>query len=185
MLIGICGNIGTGKTTVANYLVEKYGFIEYSFSSPLKKIGEIFGFTKEELYGTQLQKSTPNKILGISSREFLQKFGTEFGREMFSNLFPNFNIEYGLWIDIFKRQYDPSKNVVVSDIRFKNEEECIRRLGGIIIRTHRTIRPFLAESLHASEQEIVLLKYDYFIDNDLLTKEEAQEKIDIILKKKD
>jgi len=73
MIIGISGFIGSGKTTAANYLVQK-GFKEYSMAGPLKKIAEIFHFELHQLYGTQEQKLELNKYWNISGREFLQKF---------------------------------------------------------------------------------------------------------------
>ena len=40
MLIGITGKIGSGKTTVANYLVNYWEFQEYTMAEPIKQIGE-------------------------------------------------------------------------------------------------------------------------------------------------
>ena len=56
MIIGITGKIGSGKSTLAQILEEKFGYTEYSMATPLKEIGRIFGFTEEQLYGTQEQK---------------------------------------------------------------------------------------------------------------------------------
>jgi len=42
--------------------------------------------------------------IGIKPREAFQKIGTEFGRNMIHQLFPNIKIKLGeLWIDVFKR----------------------------------------------------------------------------------
>ena len=45
MIIALTGKKGCGKDTIANYLVEKYGFINYGFADPIKEVGKIlFGF---------------------------------------------------------------------------------------------------------------------------------------------
>ena len=41
MIIGLVGKKYSGKTTIANYLVTHYDFIEYSIASPLKEIAKI------------------------------------------------------------------------------------------------------------------------------------------------
>ena len=41
MIIGLSGNIGSGKDTIANYLVDKYNFRKVSFASKLKDIVSI------------------------------------------------------------------------------------------------------------------------------------------------
>ncbi|WP_346927659.1 hypothetical protein, partial [uncultured Arthrobacter sp.] len=37
-VIGLSGFAGSGKSTVANYLVEEHGFTRLSFAAPLKKM---------------------------------------------------------------------------------------------------------------------------------------------------
>ena len=36
MIVGICGQINTGKDTVADILCGEYGFLRVSFADPLK-----------------------------------------------------------------------------------------------------------------------------------------------------
>ena len=37
MIIGLSGYAQVGKDTVANYLVEKYGFVKVSFADPIRE----------------------------------------------------------------------------------------------------------------------------------------------------
>jgi dephospho-CoA kinase len=171
MLIGITGKIGSGKTTLANELV-KNGFIEYSFSSPLKKIAEIFGFNKEHIYGTQEQKELIHPYWNVSTRDFLQKVGTELFRENLKKVLPNRKISDSIWIELFKQQYSKKDKYVVSDIRFLDEAKAIKDLGGIILKTFKNSD---IVSNHKSETEIDLIEPDIIIDNNILKKEELVE----------
>lgn len=134
MIIVFSGKIGSGKTTAANYLKLKYGFLPYSFARPLKKIGKIFGFSHNEMYGTQKEKLSINEKWGISGREFLQKVGTELFRNNLQKVLPNIQIEYGIWSDIFMNKYkEHNDNYVIDDMRFEDEYNMLRDLGAIFV----------------------------------------------------
>ena len=51
-IIGICGFIGSGKDTAADYLVNFHGFRRDSFAATLKDaVGAVFGWDRELLEG--------------------------------------------------------------------------------------------------------------------------------------
>jgi dephospho-CoA kinase len=51
-MIGICGKKFHGKDTIANYLIQRFGFTKVSLADPLKKgVQEIFGLTDNQLWG--------------------------------------------------------------------------------------------------------------------------------------
>lgn len=179
MIIGITGKMGSGKSTLAQTLIQQ-GWEEYSFASPIKKIAEIFGFSEASLYTTQEEKLVLHPYWNVTSREFLQKFGTEVRREI-EKIIP-LKIRYGLWIDIFLSKYDKTKNYVIPDVRFCVEEELIRELGGKIVRTRKECVEGGAEnatafSAHPSETEMSNIRADLEIDNSALTKEQASESL--------
>lgn len=183
MIIGLIGGIGSGKTTLTNYIVQNYDFTEYSFAEPLKQIGKIFGFTQEQLYGTQEQKLEIHSKWGISGRTFLQKIGTELFRGKLYDVIPEMKGEDTIWIELFKTKYKQEpKNYIVSDIRFLDEALAIKKLGGILIRLKRTNLEDGNEYNHTSEQQINKIQYDYFIDNDNLSIEESRRCFDSIYK---
>jgi ATP-dependent RNA circularization protein (DNA/RNA ligase family) len=146
VIIGLTGQIGSGKTTFAKYLCDIHQFKEYSISSPLKQIGIIFGFTDTQMYGTQEQKMEINKNWGISGRTFLQKFGTDLCREALTNIIPEMNTgeHKSVWITLFDmyiesiKNTDPLARIIVSDIRFLNESNAIRKNNGHMFRITRT-----------------------------------------------
>lgn len=180
MIIGICGKIGCGKTTVSNFLVENYNFSEYSFAQPLKEIAKIFGFTDKQVYGTQTDKLEIHPVWGVSAREFLQKVGTDLFRDRLKTVLPEMKVDSSIWIDLFKIKYgeDKSKNYVVSDVRFLDEYKAIKNLGGFVIKIVRDE----GTSTHASETEMDSIPADYIIINREITLQQLYENIIRILK---
>lgn len=183
-VIGITGKIGSGKSTLASFLVKK-GYTEYSLAKPLKKIGEIFGFSKNQLYGTQEQKLQVHPKWGISSREFLQKVGTDLFRVNLPQCIPDMKIDKTVWVDLFKMevQKNPDKKYVISDVRFLDEASAIKELGGIIIRTVRENSISTqsgSEHVHVSEQEMDQIVPDYTVDNNKLSLEEAEKYANVL-----
>lgn len=161
-LIGLVGKIGAGKTTVARRL-NHHGFTEYSFSDPLKQIASIFGFNDNQLYGTQAQKLEVNEEWGISGREFMQKFGTEVCRDLLPKVIPQMD---KVWIRCFEGFFARNDgDVVVGDVRFVDEADTIRRMGGKIIRIISDGDGDGIDHSHASETEMDAYKEDFVINN--------------------
>lgn len=77
-IIAILGPAASGKSTCANFLVEKFGARHYSFAHPLKKIvRQAFDLTKDQVWGSQACKEKIDPRYGVSARWLLQKIGTE------------------------------------------------------------------------------------------------------------
>jgi hypothetical protein len=139
MIVGICGLIGSGKGTVADILVEQ-GFTKVSFADKLKDgVATIFGWDRALLEGdTDESRSwreqtdnfwTQETGRTITPRVVLQEFGTECMREGFDN---------GVWVSLLKKYLlDNPGYYVVPDVRFRNEQNMIRELGGEIWQVKR------------------------------------------------
>jgi len=141
MIVGITGFAGAGKDTVANYIREfDSRYVRLSFASKLKDMTSVlFGWDREMLEGLTPEAREKreqldielSEILGIeiSPREALKKLGVGL-RELFIHNF---------WASIVKHQILSQKleNVLITDVRFKDEIEMIRSLGGIIIEINR------------------------------------------------
>lgn len=194
-IIGIYGFIGSGKGTVADILVENYGYQREAFANPVKDVvSTIFGWPRQLLEGDTKEsrdfRETPcpiwSKLLqkDFSPRYALQLMGTEAGREVFHE---------DLWLFALGRRigaYGAQQslgNVVISDVRFPNEIRYIRSLGGRLIRVKRGSEPeFYATALednmapsnaysqmsmefpnvHYSEWAWIGQEPDYLIEND-------------------
>ncbi len=134
MLIGICGLIGSGKGTVADVLVENHQFEKISFADKLKDgVATIFDWDREMLEGetpeSRYWREQPDdfwsKELGkdVSPRLVLQLFGTDCMRQGFFD---------GIWVSLIKQKIinNPDTNFVIPDVRFENEADQIKSLGG-------------------------------------------------------
>jgi len=141
MIIGICGLIGSGKGTVADFLVEQRGFTKISFADKLKDgVASVFGWDREMLEGNTDDSRTWREKVDpywstetghpITPRLVLQLFGTDCMRNGFYD---------GIWVSLVKKQLleNPDSNFVIPDVRFENEAEMIKSIGGKLWRVKR------------------------------------------------
>jgi hypothetical protein len=189
MIIGVCGLIGSGKDTIADYLVNFHEFRRESFANTLKDaVSAVFGWDRTMLEGRTKEArewreqvdpwwaerlNMPN----LTPRLMLQLWGTEVCRRGFHD---------DIWIASLENKLRTTKdNVVISDCRFPNEIKSIKDAGGMIVRVKRGVNPHwytIAESanrgdskakewltnegIHASEYSWAGTKFDAVVDND-------------------
>ena len=139
MIIGICGLIGSGKGTVADVLVDQ-GFKKVSFADKLKDgVSTIFGWDRAMLEGDTDESRqwreqrddfwSAETEMEVTPRLVLQLFGTDCLRNGFHD---------GVWVSLLKKHMlDNPGNYVIPDVRFRNEQNMIRELGGEIWRVQR------------------------------------------------
>ena len=182
MILGVVGFIGSGKGTVGDLFVDK-GFHKDSFASPLKDACSIiFGWPRELLEGdTELSRKWREEPDAFWSERFdkpfsprlaLQLMGTEAGRNVFH---PD------IWVTSLLNRAK-GRDIIVTDVRFKNEIAHIHNNGGMIIRVRRGEDPIwyddfvkynqnpLAHSypkvdIHVSETNWIGCHYDFIIEN--------------------
>jgi hypothetical protein len=144
-IIALVGFIGSGKDTVAEYLVKNHGFLRDSFATPLKQaVSAIFGWDYSLLEGlTPESRLWRDQIdswwadrLGIphlTPRWVLQYWGTELCREKFHQ---------DIWIaSLENRLKNALTDIVISDARFVNELGVIKNIGGHCVRITRGSEP--------------------------------------------
>lgn len=188
MIIGVCGFIGSGKDTLADYLVNFHEFRRESFASTLKDaVSAVFGWDRTLLEGrTKQAREWREQVdpwwaerLGmptLTPRWILQYWGTEVCRKAFHD---------DIWIASLENKIRNSKDhVVISDCRFPNEISTIKRAGGQIVWVQRGALPSWYDSaidanrgsniglnalkmqkIHASEWAWVGTEFDRVIDN--------------------
>lgn len=180
MLVGICGMEGSGKDSIANILIQEYGFTRISFASVLKDVvAALFdwertlleGLTPESRAWREQVDSWWSDNLGIPNftpRLALQRIGTDTIRNHFH---PN------IWLLAVERQLQKYPRVVISDCRFPNEIGLIQRLGGTIWRVQRGEAPkwvteYLTHdvnppaNIHPTSYLWMKCPFDVFIENE-------------------
>lgn len=152
-LIGLAGQKGVGKDTVADYLVAQMGYQKTAYADPLKEACQsLFGLSREQLYDQSL-KEQPDPYWGKTPRYLMQFLGTELLRSQF---------DPDIWTRLMEKKLKGDfKGWIIADIRFPNEAEFIKRNGGTVVKI---VRPDLENSdNHESEQHDI--DSDYVIRN--------------------
>ena len=172
-IIGLVGNKGVGKDTVAKYFIDN-GYKQVAFADTLKEALKVLFNWNDELHNQDKKEAVDNEW-GVSPRQMLQLLGTEFLRDKCSEYLDT-TIEYNkqkrkfsyhikkLFLDI-KDDIYKGKKFIFSDIRFQDELDFVKLIGGTIIKIERNVikNEF---SKHISESNIDKLKYiDYVIEN--------------------
>ena len=172
MLIGFAGKMEAGKTTAAVLITSTVK----SFATPLKSAAcQIFGLSWGQVTDKDLKKVVV-PFWGMSPRQILQRFGTDAMRREFGDV----------WVRRMELELESTRvnftgactnenyvnsltnHVAIDDVRFDDEAELIRKLGGKIIlikRSESTTIPE-AETRHASEAGLSPHLVDATIQND-------------------
>lgn len=138
-VVGIIGNVGVGKTTVAKYLRAKYDFVTFNFSDELKlTLHWWFDIPLDVLLGPSEKKST-------RIRQMMQHLGTDFGRTYNPDVWTV--LLYKRINEYLRTGIDPlhlapvhippprAPRIVIPDVRFPNEATLIAtQLKGTLIR---------------------------------------------------
>ena len=145
MIIGVCGFIGSGKDTIADYLTNFHGFRRESFANTLKDaVSMVFGWDRTMLEGrTKTAREWREQVdpwwaerlnmPNLTPRLMLQLWGTEVCRKGFHD---------DIWIASLENKLRTSKDdTVISDCRFPNEIKSIKAAGGIVVRVVRGEEP--------------------------------------------
>jgi len=188
MIIGICGLIGSGKDTIADYLQNIHEFRRESFAATLKDaVAAVFGWDRELLEGrTRESRAWREQVDAwwaarlnmpdLTPRLVLQKWGTEVARRSWHD---------DIWIASLENKLrKTTDDIVISDCRFPNEIKAVRDAGGVVIRVVRGDEPvwysiakrankgdIMAQqqlkdfNIHPSETAWVGTNFDAVIDN--------------------
>lgn len=159
-LIGLNGSMGCGKSEAFKAIKEHaHGrtVVLVKFAQPLYDIQEMIYNRIKSVH------VRPDNF--IKDRKLLQWIGTDWGRDTISKT---------IWVDIWKSEVqshiDAGRLVVCDDVRFDNEGELLKELGGIVIRitsdrTAERIDTAAGIKNHASEAGIAHNLIDMIVEN--------------------
>ena len=156
MIIGLSGYARSGKDEVAKILVEEYGYTRAAFADKIRELlletnPQIGGNRLQHLintYGWEVAKSQPEV------RHLLQSIGVG-ARKLLGD---------DIWIYQVLKDLHPSDKVVISDVRFINEAECIGARGGQLWRIKRN--GVEAVNSHVSEHDMDGYPVDKILKNE-------------------
>jgi len=170
---GFMGNLGTGKNYIAEQILTKYldpkPYMVMAFADHFKIHAISFdNLDYDKVYHTK----------DLETRKKLQQIGTEFGRDKCG---PDIWCKVLLtWMKVYFER--GIKRFIITDVRFENEAEFIKSLGGILFKIEapdRNLKRLQQESnnnleiikeLQNHRSEIFIKeykKYDYLLDNSI------------------
>lgn len=163
-VIGICGLIGSGKDTVGDELLDKHGYIRFSFAMVLKDMcAVLFDWDRNMLEGktpeTRALREIPDEWWSTklgrewSPRIALQYIGTDIMRNHFHE---------DIWLNTVENRIRKHNKVVFTDCRFPNEIEFIKDIGELWV-VERGERPAWYD--HASNYNTASLERRQLMDS--------------------
>lgn len=173
MIVGIGHVKEVGKDTAAAALVRDLGFRRDSFADDLKKLALAIDpliVPEPETVNVRVGQAHLAWLVRQSgwehvkknykeARRFLQNLGNEM-REMFGN---DIWIRRVAWRAGEREDLLPEGDVVIPDVRYLNEAEWIKSVGGLLIKINR---PGKVAEGHVSETQLADFPWDFEIEND-------------------
>jgi hypothetical protein len=189
-MIGMLGFANSGKSTVGNILVRNHGFHSLAFADTLKDVvSVIFGWERHLLEGDTVEsrifRETEDKFwsakLGrkATPRIIMQQVGTDAMRDV---------IDKNIWVHALEKRIANMNHqkIVITDVRFENEINCVRNHKGQLWRVFRGETPSWYDAawrynvygsrnsdtlealanVHSSEWTSVGTKWNHLIEND-------------------
>ena len=145
-IVGVSGPIGAGKDTVVDSIIW-HGFVRMSFADPLRLTGSLVYGIPLRYFNDRELKEIPLPNSPMSPRRVLQIIGTDVVREIHKTIWIKRTL-----LRMASAMHDLggfSKNVpqrisaangirvAIADVRFQNEADLVRDMGGRIVKVHR------------------------------------------------
>lgn len=177
-VIGIGGRLRAGKDEVAKILSREHDYVVMGMSDPLREhlriVNPWIKVTVREAWRLRIRPGFHRAAdllqrLGYVDaktirdlREFMQRDGTEGGRKFFGE---------SIWVDklrsMIREDLNDGFDVAVTGLRYPNEIEMIRDMGGhtVWVRRPGTEAPSAASGSHSSENSVNEADFEWTIDN--------------------
>jgi hypothetical protein len=171
LVISLVGAKRCGKDTVAQFLEQNSGYVNWKIAANLKNVCKLmFGFSDEELE-TDLKEVIHPKW-GVSPRFVMQTIGTDIVQYQLKTFIPNINKTF--WVEKMFDDYNKSlteqkfnKFMVISDMRFMHEFEYLKEKFGENMIVIKLVREHIStkKDNHVSEHQWDMIPADITITN--------------------
>ena len=151
IIIGLSGKKRSGKNTVAKLIATETPSLckEFAFADALKdEVAKACGVKR-----SFLEENKQN------FRLILQGWGTDFRRDLNDKQYWVKKLDSSLYEQF---QKNPDCIALITDVRFVDEAEYLRKCGAVIVRVNR---PTTSVDEHSSETDLDSYKFDFVIDN--------------------
>ena len=162
-LIGLAGRAGSGKSTIARLLCEQHAFVEVSLAEPIKRaLAAMLDLHPAYLEDPAGRETRLGWLGNTSVQRLMQTLDIGWGRQMIAD---------DIWPTLARRRIERLtaqaerlhiSGIVVSDLRFDNEADLVRSLGGTV---WHIVRPAPPVQAHSSEAGIAAQPGDRTLDN--------------------
>ena len=158
--------INLAESTLKEYSINQWwlegesGWEQKGFADKLKEVASLLTgipiekFHDQDFKLTNLPPQWNNHGMPMTVREFLQKLGTDALRD---GLHPN------TWVNALMSEYKPDLNWIITDCRFINEANAVKKENGIIVRVNRM--GIVPVNNHSSETGLDGYEFDHVIEN--------------------
>ena len=206
LIIGLSGQAGSGKDTIADYLARRYGFVKFAFSDALYwEVQRAFGLEDQSLLRDRATKEVETPALALekcldadfltalkrtrpvlqedkprSPRWVLQNWGTEFRRAQDTNYWIKQAATFVEQMHYLPPYPELRPSLFVEcGTRFPNEQGWIRSVGGNIWHVRRDATDTM-EDTHTSAVSLPVLPGEREIwNNDSVAR--LQQGVDLLL----
>ncbi|MCK9600707.1 MAG: hypothetical protein M0R06_16820 [Sphaerochaeta sp.] len=147
--LAVSGKMRSGKDTLSEYLVKRYGFARFAFADRLKDVAV-------ELFGMSASRKDRHLLVGL-------------GRKMCE-------VDQLVWVNYVLGKIPLRADVVISDVRFRYEYDVLKAFGFSMVRVtvdrdtqvKRVMKCGSAVDISLlddrSETDLDTAQFDYFVD---------------------
>lgn len=156
-LIGVAGRARSGKDEFTRGLVAQ-GYVRGAFADALKQVTALIADEQLVNFTDDALKEGYCPSLKMTRRAALQKVGAG-GREILHD---------GIWVERLLARVANNPKFAISDVRYPNEAQAIRALGGIVVVIERPDNVGLTgeAAAHSSEKPLPRELVDIYVNND-------------------
>lgn len=147
-IIALTGQAGAGKDTLAQLIMDNvscYRWMKMSFASHLKDVVSLlFDMDRDMLEGItpedRAEREQPDEFWSAKmGKPFTPRYALQYlGTDLLRN-----QLHENIWVDCLEKKIDEcGYNVIITDVRFKNEIAMLRRKGAMFVRMEFEKKPY-------------------------------------------